>query len=347
MNAFEHASATSAAQALTLLGATPVAPGTPYPAATTRYIAGGTDLIPLMRDHLAVPTRLIDLKPARDLAGVRATADGGLVIGALTTLAAIERDPAVAARVPILVQAVRDAATPQLRAMATIGGNLLQRTRCWYFRGEQRCWLKGGVTCYARAGRSDHHAVLGIATTGAEASPCIAVHPSDLGPALVALDARASIAGPRGSRAALVADLLQPPTADQRVEHRLAPDELITAIEVPPQPEGSRGVYLKAMERAAWSFALASAAVQLAVRDGRVAHARVVLGGVAPTPWRAVESERLLLGQALTPELAAQAADLALAGATPFAHNVYKVALARALVRRAVLRAGGMESAGA
>jgi xanthine dehydrogenase YagS FAD-binding subunit len=342
MNDFEHTSAASAADALAKLGGAPSAPGTSYPAAPARFIAGGTDLIPLMHDHLAAPIRLIDLKPAHDLRGVRLAADGALAIGALTTLTDIERDPAVAERAPILIEAVREAATPQLRAMATIGGNLLQRTRCWYFRGETRCWLKGGDTCYARAGRSDHHAILGT-----DSSPCIAVHPSDLAPALVALDARVAISGPRGTHAVPVADLLQPPTADRRVEHTLAPDELITAIEIPPQPAGARGVYLKAMERAAWSFALASAAVQLALRDGRVDHIRIVLGGVAPTPWRAVDAERLLIGQPLTPALATQAAERALASASPFDHNAYKLPLARALVRRAVLGASAMESEGA
>jgi xanthine dehydrogenase YagS FAD-binding subunit len=216
-----------------------------------------------------------------------------------------------------------------------VGGNLLQRTRCWYFRGAPHCWLKGGTECFARAGRNDQHAILGVDAS----SPCIAVHPSDLAPALVALDAEVAIQGPRGARTLAVAELLQAPTAPARVEHCLAPDELILAVRIPAQPAGAHGVYLKVMERAAWSFALASAAAQLAVREGRVEHARLVLGGVAPIPWRVAEAEALLLGQTLTPELAARAAERAVAGAQPLTHNAYKLTLARELAARALLQA--------
>jgi xanthine dehydrogenase YagS FAD-binding subunit len=335
MHPFDHASAASPEQAVALLGVE-VAPDAPYDAAPTRLIAGGTDLIPLMRERLAAPTLLIDLKPIRQLRAIRREPDGTIVVGGLATLADLERDPVIAAELPILAAAVRDAATPQLRNAATVGGNLLQRNRCWYFRGEPRCWLKGGDECFARAGRNDHHAVLGT-----RAGPCLAVHPSDLAPALVALDAAVTAHGPRGERTLPVAELLQPPTDAARIEHRLTPDELIVAVRVPPQPAGSRGVYLKAMERAAWSFALASAAAQLTLRDGRVERARLVLGGVAAVPWRVPEAEALLEGQPLTPELAARAAARAVAGAAPLAHNAYKVPLARELARRALLQAAG------
>jgi xanthine dehydrogenase YagS FAD-binding subunit len=331
MRPFEHVSAATPAEALALLGTT----STEYASASARIIAGGTDLLPLMKEGLAAPTRLIDLKPARALRHITVGAGGGLNLGALATLADIERDPTIAEHYPILRAAVREAATPQLRNAATLGGNLLQRNRCWYFRGEPHCWLKGGDTCFARAGRNDHHAIL-----GAEGAPCVAVNPSDVAPALVALDATVAIEGPRGERMVSVAELLQAPTADARIEHRLAPDELIVAISLPPQPEGARGVYLKVMERAAWSFALASAAAQVTLRAGRVEQARLVLGGVAPVPWRVREAEELVEGQALTPELAAQAADRLVAGAAPLAHNAYKVRLARELARRALLAAG-------
>ena len=338
MNAFDHVAPTTLTETYALLAAA-AAPGAAYAEASTRIIAGGTDLIPLMKERLATPARLIDLKPVRALRYVRAAEDGGLRIGALATLADLERDPTVAAGWPILRAAVRDAATPQLRNAATVAGNLLQRNRCWYFRGEPHCWLKGGDECFARHGRSDHHAILGT-----DASPCIAVHPSDLAPALVALDAEVAVEGPRGARVLSVAELLQAPTAEARIEHRLAPDELIVEVRVPAQPADARGAYLKAMDRAAWAFALASAAAQLVVREGRVERARLVLGGVAPVPWRVRAAEALLEGQTLTPELAAQAAALAVSGATPLAYNAYKVPLARELACRALLEAGSLAS---
>lgn len=337
MNAFDHAAATSTAEALALLAEATAGAGGTYVGASARLIAGGTDLLPLMKEGLEAPAWLIDLKPAGALRYIRAEADGSLRLGALTTLADIERDPIIAARCDVLRQATRDAATPQLRNAATIGGNLLQRNRCWYYRGETRCWHKGGDTCFARGGRNDHHAILGT-----ENSPCVAVHPSDLAPALVALEAEVAIEGPRGARTVAVADLLRQPTEDARIEHTLAPDDLIVEVRIPPQLEGSRGAYLKAMERAAWSFALASAAAQVTVRAGRVERARLVLGGVANVPWRAREAEALIEGQALTPALAAEAAERALSGATPLEHNRYKVRLARELARRALLAAAGV-----
>lgn len=301
----------------------------------TRLIAGGTDLLPLLKDGLLQPQRLIDIKPARALHHITFTADGGLRLGALTTLAEIERDTQLAERLPILRQSVMDAATPQLRAMATVGGNLLQRTRCWYFRGQFDCWLKGGQTCYMRDGENKYAAIF---ATG----PCASVHPSDLAPALIALDATVLIASANGSRELAVADLLASPTSDERIEHRLRPGELLTEIRIPASAISGNGSYLKAMDRHAWAFALVSAAAQLTLAEGAVTQARLVLGGVANIPWRVTAAERLITRQALTPDLAAQAADLAVDGATPLAHNGYKVPLARELARRALLSAAQM-----
>lgn len=301
----------------------------------SRIIAGGTDLLTLMKAGLVAPDRLINLKPVRELRYLRFADDGELRIGALATLAQIERDAELGRRLPILPRAVRDAATPQLRAMATVGGNLLQRNRCWYFRGPYECWLKGGDRCFARDGENKYSAIF-------DTSPCVAVHPSDLAPALVALDAQVVIEGAGGSRTIPVAELLQPPAADARIEHRLQPGEVIVELRVPPQPDGANGAYLKAMDRHAWAFALTSAAAQLALRDGVVDHVRLVLGALANVPYRATAAEDLLTGQRLTPELAARAAEAAVAGATPLAHNGYKLPQARELARRALLQAGGM-----
>lgn len=328
MRPFEHTTASSPTEAIALLGERP---GT-----ATQVIAGGTDLIPLMREGLASPARLVDIKPARALRYLRFDGDGTLRIGALATLADLERDAAVAERLPLLTAAVRDAATPQLRAAATVGGNLVQQNRCWYYRGPYECWLKGGEECFARGGRDRYHAIF-------LHSPCVAVHPSDLVPALVALDASVTIQGRGGSRTLPVEQLLTSPTAEHRSLHRLGPDELIAEIAVPDQPKGARGVYLKAMDRAAWAFALASAAAQVALRDAHVVErARLVLGGVANTPRRVAAAEALA-GQELTPERAAEVAERAVADATPLPHNRFKVPLARELARRALLEAAGME----
>lgn len=327
MRPFEHLTVHASDDAISALAASD--------GDTTRLIAGGTDLLPLLKDGLVSVDRLIDIKPARALRHIAFEDDGSLRIGALTTLAEIERSAEIGERLSILAQSVADAATPQLRAMATVGGNLLQRSRCWYFRGPFDCWLKGGETCYMRNGENKYAAIF-------EQGPCRSTHPSDLAPALVALDATVTLESASGARALPVADLLAPPTADERIEYRLNPGELLTEIRIPAQSQNAHGVYLKAMDRRAWAFALVSAAAQLTIEDGTTTHARLALGGVASVPWRVTNAEALLQDQSLTPELAAQAAELAVQGATPLAHNRYKVAMARELARRAILMAGNM-----
>ncbi len=326
MRPFEHSSVSSAAEAVTALSG----------AESAAVIAGGAELLSLMKANLAAPTHIIDLKPARDLRGITITGDGSIRIGALTTLAEIERDGALAERAPILREAVRDAATPQLRNMATVGGNLMQRNRCWYFRGPYTCWQKGSEQCFARGGQNKYHAIF-------DDSPCVAVHPSDLAPALLALDATVRVAGTHGERAIAVDELLKAPTPERRRETTLADDEVITAVTIPAQGVSGGGAYLKMMDRQAWAYALVSAAAQVTVRDGKVEHARVVLGGVANTPRRLQHVEQALVGQQLTAELVAQAAQQAVNSATPLEHNAYKVQMARELTRRAILQAAGIE----
>lgn len=327
MRSFEHIFAASADEAVERLGA---ADG------EALLIAGGTDLLTLMKAELAAPLRLIDLKPLTHLRGVSWQPDGATRIGALTTLAELERDAGVANRYALLIQATRDAATPQLRAMATVGGNLLQQYRCWYYRDGLNCWLAGGDECFARDGQNQHHAIF-------QAGPCVAAHPSDLAPALIALDATVTIQSQAGERDVSVEDLLAAPTDDRRLPHTLRRGEIITRINLPARAPSARGVYLKAMERQAWSFALASVAARLTLEGDIVREARVVLGGVANTPWRARAAEAALVGQPLTNEGAAQAAGLAVQGAAPLALNGYKVRLAQELTRRAILQAAGRE----
>jgi xanthine dehydrogenase YagS FAD-binding subunit len=327
MRAFEHTSATSVEDAIERLGADD---------GETLLIAGGTDLLTLMKAGLAAPSRLIDLKPASRMRGIAMRPDGSAQMGALTTLDELQRDISVTRAFPMLLQAIRDAATPQLRAVATVGGNLLQQYRCWYYRDGLNCWLAGGDACFARSGQNQYHAIF-------EAGACVAAHPSDLAPALIALDASVTVQAQNGARGMLVEDLLVAPTNERRVAHTLKHGEIITQITIPAPAPDAHGVYLKSMDRQAWSFALASVAAQVTLEGERISQARLVLGGVANTPWRARDAEAALVGQEVTNDSASHAAALALRGAAPLALNGYKVRLVQELTRRAILVAAGGE----
>ncbi len=300
-------------------------------AAATRPLAGGTDLLTLMKGEIIAPDRLVDIKRLNDLTNEIEVTEHGLEIGALATLAEIETNPFVTSLAPALAQAAGLAATPQLRHMATLGGNLLQRPRCWYFRNAQiPCWLKGGDDCPAREGENALHAIF-------VESPCVAVHPSDLATALTALDAEIVVRGPSEERVVPIGSLFAPPDAGRRTETTLGPDELIVSVRIPTEPDGAQSAYLKAMDRKVWAFALVSAAASLAVQGGTINHARVVLGGVANVPHRAIEAEQALVGAKPTDEVFARAADAALTGAQSLARNGYKIPLARTLLRRALV----------
>lgn len=292
-----------------------------------KALAGGTDLLTLMKAELAAPERLLDVK--RVLPRAIAETAQGLEIGAATTLAEIEINGAIRSRYGALAQAAALAATPQLRNMATLGGNLLQRPRCWYFRNPHiACWLKGGEACPAREGENRLHAIF-------ERGPCVAAHPSDIAPALVAFDAEVSVRGPRGESAMPLGRFLSPPAPERRTETLLRDDELVLGVRLPPQ-QGWRSVYLKAMDRKAWAFALAGVAAVLGLSGGKIVHARVVLCGVANVPWRAEAAERELLGREAGEASFEAAATAALQGASALRHNGYKMPLARSLVRRAL-----------
>jgi xanthine dehydrogenase YagS FAD-binding subunit len=221
----------------------------------------------------------------------------------------------------------------QLRNLATIGGNLLQRPRCWYFRNPHvHCWLKGGEECQAHDGENRQHALFG-------ASRCVAVHPSDPACALLAFDAQVRIGGPQGERVVPLAELLALPEEGRRSETRLRENELILGIRMPSHPQETRSAYLKAMDRQAFSFALAGVAAVLRLSSrSKIGHARVVLSGVAPIPWRAHAAEQVLLGANVDEELFEQAAQAALQGAAALRLNGWKIPLAKALVRRALQR---------
>lgn len=322
MRPFAYASAGSLEEALRLLAPDGA------PRGARHVLAGGTDLITLMKSDVIAPARVVDIKRAGLPRGIEA-ADDGVTIGALTTLAAIESSPVLGARYPALVEAAAVAATPQLRNMATIAGNLLQRPRCWYFRNPHlRCWLKGGEDCPAREGQNQLHAIFGD-------GPCHAVHPSDLAPALVAFDAQARLHGPQGERTVPVEALFAPPRDGRRRETRIEDDELLVSIRL-PAAAGARSTFLKAMDRQVWAFALVGVAVRLRLEGPRVAEARLVLSGVATVPWRARGAEDALVGSEPGPSLFERVAALALRDAAPLQLNGYKVPLARALVRRAL-----------
>jgi xanthine dehydrogenase YagS FAD-binding subunit len=288
-----------------------------------RPLAGGTDLLTLMKADLVTPQELVDIKRLGDLpGGIEETAQG-VALGALTTLAEIEQNPLLGERYRVLAEAAAVAATPQLRNMATLGGNLLQRPRCWYFRNTLfHCWLKGGDECQAYDGENQQHALYG-------GGPCYAVHPSDLPQALLALDAQVRLRGPQGERTLPIADFYALPTPERRSETTIAPNELILAVELPGLPSGTRSIYLKAMDRKVWAFALVSVAARLQVEEGVITDTRLVLGGVAPIPWRATAAEGELLGQPPTAATFTRAAEAALAGAELFEewHNATATAI--------------------
>jgi xanthine dehydrogenase YagS FAD-binding subunit len=319
MRSFEHVNASDIQTAIALLRE-------PH----TEAIAGGTDLLGELKARLRSPKRLVNLKTLSELHEISYSPQAGLRIGALVTLAQIEQHTAIRERFSLLAQAASSAATPQLRNMGTVGGNLCQKPRCWYYRHKLfHCWLKGGDTCFAEDGENKYHAILG-------ADQCHAVHPSDLAPALMALDATIRVVGPDLDGEISLEELYTKPTESRRQMTILEPGELIAEICVPTPPKNTRGVYLKAMERQSWSFALVSVAAHLRREDEHIADARIVLGGVAAIPWRAKDSEKILIGRRFSEDLAERAAEAAVAGAQPLRYNAYKVKLAKALVKRAL-----------
>jgi xanthine dehydrogenase YagS FAD-binding subunit len=296
----------------------------------TVAIAGGTDLVGLIRSGLAKPDALVDLTGIDGLRGWTRAKGKGLRIGALTPLSELESSSQLRKLAPMIVESLRDAATPQLRNMGTVGGNLLQRNRCWYFRDEAvPCWLKGGTRCFAAEGENRYHAILG-------AAECVMVSPSDLAPALIAYDAEIELASSLGRRTVKLGQLYITPGGRQRKEHAIRRGELITSVRIREAALERRGAFLKAMDRKAWSFALVSVAATARIQSGKAHDVRVVLGGVAPSPWLVPAANRQLEGSALDDNSCLAAADAILSGAQPLRDNGYKVTLARELIRRAL-----------
>jgi xanthine dehydrogenase YagS FAD-binding subunit len=292
-------------------------------------IAGGTDLLGEMKDQLAVPERLVSIRHLDELQGVKASGSG-LRIGAATLLVDIVEHLMVQERTPLLAMAAGKVGTPQIRNMGTIGGNLCQRPRCWYFRNNFPCYKHGGNTCFSAAGENDYHAIL-------QGGPSYIVHPSDTAPALVALGATAHISTGSRERTVPLEKFFVTPRENVARENVLLPNEILTAIDVPAAPAGSKAIYVKEMVREIWDFALCSVAAMVTVKDGVVADARIVLGGVAPIPYRAAKAEAALIGKPLDEANATAAGVAAVDGARPLAKNAYKVPLTQAVVKRALL----------
>ena len=297
-----------------------------------RVLAGGTDLLGCIRDRVFTTGTVVSLGGIQELKGIKAAPGGGLRIGALATLAEVADHKQIQASFPVLAQAAASAASPQLRNQGTIGGNLCQRPRCWYYRGEFHCLRKGGDTCFAPTGESQDHCIFG-------GGPCFIVHPSDTAPALVALGAKVSIAG-RRPRAIPLSSFFVLPSDSAEKENVLAPGEIVTEILLPPPAPGARSMYRKARARGAFDFALAGAAVVVALSGDRVQTARIVLSGVAPVPWRSAEAENALTGKPLDETSAAVAAAAAIKDAAPLPKNEYKVPLVAGILQETLMALG-------
>ena len=303
-----------------------------------RYYAGGTNLLDLMKTGVENPDSLVDVG-SLDLDSLHATESGGLHIGSGLSNSAVANDPLVRTSYPMLSQAILSGATTQIRNMATVGGNLMQRTRCPYFMDPELsvCNKRDpGSGCGAATGVHREHAIFG---TAPGRHTCIAVHPSDMAVALAALDAVVHVTGPAGSRSIPIGDFFALPADQPQRDTTVAPGELITAVELPPSTFGERGWYLKVRDRHSYAFALVSVAAGLDIVDGVIRSAAVALGGVAAKPWRVPAAEAQLVGAAPGPEAFAAAARTAVAGAEPLSQNAFKVTLAHNSVIRALTRA--------
>lgn len=306
--------------------------------ANSRYIAGGTNLVDLMKENVERPERLVDINGLDALRGVRETEQGGVWIGALESNADLAWHPVIEQRYPLLSQAILAGASPQLRNMASTGGNLLQRTRCYYFYDTAVPCNKRepGSGCPARDGLNRAHAILGASDA------CVAVHPSDMCVALAALEAIVHVHGPQGERQIAFADFHRLPGDTPQYDNQLKTGELITGIELPAVPFGRHVSYVKVRDRASYAFALISVAAALDVKDGSIHDVRVALGGVAHKPWRQAAAEEAVRGQPANAQTYAALASHLLAGAQPLSQNAFKIELAhRAIVRALTTAAEG------
>jgi xanthine dehydrogenase YagS FAD-binding subunit len=298
---------------------------------TAAIAGGGSDVLGMMKDRLITPDVLVSLKTVKGLDQVKVEngPGRGVTIGGLITLDALSTYPLIRRQYRVLAEAAADVATPQIRNVATLAGNICQRPWCWYYRNGFKCFKNGGDTCYSFAGENQFHAIFG-------GGPSYIVHPSDTAPALVALDATFRIVGGSGERVVPAAEFFTLPRVNAAHENVLKEDEALASVTLPRSSTGMRSTYHKIMDREAWRHAVVSAAVVLQMDKNVCSRASIVLGGVAPIPWRVPAAEALLVGKTITPELAAQVGEAAVAGARPLAKNAYKVPMTQAMVRRTI-----------
>ncbi len=301
-----------------------------------KFIGGGTNLLDLMKDGIEQPDRLVDINRL-PLVQIAEMPRGGVRIGALARNSDTANHPLIRERYPLLSQAILAGASPQLRNMATNGGNLLQRTRCYYFYDTAMPCNKRepGSGCSALEGYNRIHAILGASEN------CIATHPSDMGVALAALDAVIQVQGPRGGRQIPIADFHRLPGDTPHIDTTLQHGELITAIDLPASPFAQRSHYLKLRDRASYAFALVSVAAALDLKNGTIRAARVALGGVAHKPWRAVEAEKILVGAKANEQTFQRAAEATVRDAKTYKYNAFKVEMAKRAIVLALETAVG------
>ena len=324
MNAFEYAAPTTKEQAVSLLG---------NQWGETEILAGGTDLLSLMKDHLTTPKRVVNIKDIKELQGIKYSGSSGLRLGALVTLEELLGNATVKKEYPALAQAAEGVSSPQIRHVGTVGGDLCQRPRCWYFRSGLGYFPKddAGKDLIAD-GQNEYHAILG------NSGPAYFVHPSSLAPALIVLDAKVRIFGSSGWREVSAEEFFVTPKNDGDRETVLKSNEIVGEVIVPPA-KGVRNATYEVRQKEALDWPLAAAAVALKMNGKTIQSARVVLGHVAPVPWRAQDAEKALAGKSVNEGLAAEAGNAAVSGAKPLSKNGYKVQLARVAAKRALLQA--------
>jgi xanthine dehydrogenase YagS FAD-binding subunit len=301
-----------------------------------RIHAGGTDLLGCLRDDIFGAKKVVSLNPLGELRGIRLTNEGGLRIGALATVTEVVDSKIIQERYPGLAKAASEVGSPQLRNQGTIGGNICQKPRCWYYRGEFHCLRKGGDQCFAFKGENPFHCIFG------SGGICYIVHPSDIAPVLVAFEATVRAVGPKGTRWVPLEKFHVLPGEDPQKETVLRPGEILTEVLLPPPANGTRSSYRKVRARQSWDFALAGVALVLKFKENRVEKARVVLSGAAPIPWRSREVEGAITGKRLDADTVARAAEAAVKNAEPLEQNGYKIPLFRSVIEEELLAIGGL-----
>ena len=329
MNPFTYSSPTNLRSVLNLLG---------QQWGKTEILAGGTDLLSLLKDDIVTPSQLVNIKRVGTLQSLTIDAGKGLRAGCLVTLDELARDRRVARLYPALALAINDAASPQIRNMATIGGNLCQRPRCWYFRnGYGLLALDANGESLVLKGDNRYHSILG------SAGPAYFVSPSTIAPVLVALGATIAIAGPKGSRSISLEEFYRIPQKPGEREHDLGPNEIVIGLKVPPPASGSSATYYEVRQKHGFDWPLATATVSFRKKHDGVTDASVVLGHVAPVPWRSKEAEAALNGKVIDEQVASDASNAALQPARSLGQNGYKIQIARAALKRAILEAAGVK----